>query len=268
MRPSQPIGIFDSGIGGLTVMHAVAQKLPHENIIYFGDTAHLPYGDKSASTIQHYCQHIIEFLLAQNCKCILIACNSASAAAYEYFYDEVSRDALFMSVIEPMVAYLAAHYHNKTIGLIGTKQTVDSDIFAKKLNMLPNQLALKSLATPLLVPLIEEQWDQDVQVMDAVLARYLNNNALADIQALILACTHYPIIKARIYDFYQQKIPVLDAAEITADALCAKLAEHTLCNPQQAFGSQQFYVSDLTPAFVRMANHFFGSPVILKYSAM
>lgn len=264
MNSSQPIGIFDSGIGGLTVMHAVAQKLPHEDIIYFGDTAHLPYGDKSADTIHHYCQHIVQFLLEKNCKAILIACNSASAAAYEFLYAEVSQHALFMSVIEPMIDYVASHYQHKTIGLIGTKQTVASEVFAKKLQALPNDLRLKSLATPLLVPMIEEQYDQPQELTDALLASYLKKSELADIQALILACTHYPLLKSRIADFYQHKIPILDAGAITACALQTTLSEHHLLNPQKNKGSQQFYVSDLTPAFTKMAHFFFKKPIILK----
>ena len=264
MNSSQPIGIFDSGVGGLTVMHAVVQKMPHENIIYFGDTAHLPYGDKSADTIQHRCQKIIRFLLAQHCKCILVACNSASAAAYDFLYPAVSQQALFMSVIEPMIDYLANHYHNQTIGLIGTQQTVQSQIFEKKLAALPNGLTLKSLATPLLVPLIEEQYGVDDEITEAILAGYLHKNTLQGIQALILACTHYPLLKPRIEHFYQQKIPILDAASITADALQAALAAHELSNAQQTLGSQQFYVSDLTAAFVNMANNFFGEPIVLK----
>jgi len=261
---SRPIGIFDSGVGGLTVMHAVVQKMPHEDIIYFGDTAHLPYGDKSASTIQHRCKKIIRFLLAQHCKCILVACNSASAAAYDFLYPQVSQQALFMSVIEPMVDYLSTHYHNQTIGLIGTQQTVHSQVFAKKLAALSNGLRLKSLATPLLVPLIEEQYGTENQIIDTILAGYLNKNILQDIQALILACTHYPLLKPRIEHFYQQKLPVLDAASITADALQASLTAHRLSNLQQTQGSQQFYVSDLTAAFVKMANYFFGEPVVLQ----
>lgn len=245
-------------------MHAVAQKLPHEDIIYFGDTAHLPYGDKSADTIRHYCQHIIQFLLEKNCKSILIACNSAAAAAYEFLYEGVSRNALFMSVIEPMIDHVAAHYHQQTMGLIGTKQTVDSGVFAKKLQDLPNALRLKSLATPLLVPMIEAQYDQSQELTDALLANYLKKNELADIQALILACTHYPLLKSRIADFYQHKIPILDAGEITACALQTALADHDLLNPQQNSGAQQFYVSDLTPAFTKMAHFFFKKPIILK----
>ena len=126
-----PIGIFDSGVGGLTVAHAVTKSLPHENIVYFGDTAHLPYGDKSTAAIQAYTVKICEMLLAQQCKVILIACNSASAAAYELAKEYVGKKARVLNVIDPVINHLREHFQKKRVGLIGTKQTVNSNIFKK-----------------------------------------------------------------------------------------------------------------------------------------
>src|SRR5439155_16590948 len=131
-KASQPIGIFDSGIGGLTVAQALVSHLPKENIIYFGDTAHLPYGDKSASTIQAYSVKIAHMLLQQHCKLILIACNSASTAAYELVKEYVGSQAIVMNVIDPTVNLLHSNYANKHIGLIGTRLTVNSNIYKKK----------------------------------------------------------------------------------------------------------------------------------------
>jgi glutamate racemase len=261
-QASQAIGIFDSGIGGLTVAHAVAQQLPHENIIYFGDTAHLPYGDKSAQTIQGYCHRIVDFLLSKNCKLILAACNSATAAAYQFLFDYIKPHALFMNVIDPVVDYVAQHCHDQTIGLIGTRQTVNSNIFFEKIMALPNQLELKSLATPLLVPLIEENFYRNDALVDQVLKTYFDQPELANIEMLILACTHYPILKSRISSFYQHRIPILDSAEITANALRSLLSEHHLLNQKKHLGRPHFYVSDLTEVFSQMANYFFAAETI------
>jgi glutamate racemase len=128
----KPIGIFDSGIGGLTVAKAIVTHLPHENIIYFGDTAHLPYGNKSASTIQAYSVKIANMLLEQQCKLILIACSSASAAAYDLVKEYVASKGIVMNVIDPMIQLLHANYSDKRIGLIGTRHTVNSDVYKKK----------------------------------------------------------------------------------------------------------------------------------------
>ena len=264
---SKPIGIFDSGIGGLTVAHAIAKRLPHENFIYFGDTAHLPYGDKSAATIQGYCEKIVDFLLGRDCKLIMIACNSASAAAFEHLQKYIDGRALLMSVIDPVVDYLAKTTCSKKIGLIGTRQTVNSGVFQKKISVLPNQLELKALATPLLVPIIEENFHEDNVLVDQALKHYLSSDALASLDMLILACTHYPVIKQRIAAFYQNTLPLLDASEISAHALAETLEKNHLLNTQIQKGTQTFFVSDLTPAFAQMANTFFGDDVALSLSS-
>src|SRR5687767_15435011 len=128
LLPSQPIGIFDSGIGGLTVAHAIKKLLPFENMIYFGDTAHLPYGDKSEAAIQAYSVKIADILLQKGCKVIVIACNSASSAAYELLKEYVRRDIHIINVIDPMVNYVNSHFQDKHVGLIGTKRTVQSGV--------------------------------------------------------------------------------------------------------------------------------------------
>jgi glutamate racemase len=153
---NQPIGIFDSGIGGLTVAHAVNTLLPQESIIYFGDTAHLPYGDKSTAAIQSYTIKIADVLLKNNCKVILIACNSASAAAYQLVKEYVGSRAKVLNVIDPAVQYVAKKYQGKTIGLIGTKKTVSSNVYRKRLDKTNSDIELKALATPLLVPMMKK----------------------------------------------------------------------------------------------------------------
>lgn len=259
---SHPIGIFDSGVGGLTVAHAVTRLLPKENIIYFGDTAHLPWGDKSTAAIQAYSIKICDVLLKQNCKVILIACNTASSAAYELVKEYISSKAIVMDVIEPMVSYVREHYADQKIGLIGTRQTVTSNVYKKKIDELNIGVQLQALATPLLVPLIEEG-QSDKKMMAEMITEYLSNQELKNISALILACTHYPLIKQYIDKFYQDKVAVLDSSEITARALKGLLEYHNLLN-RTAPNQKQFYVSDYTATFSELATLFFQEEIQLQ----
>lgn len=260
---SNPIGIFDSGIGGLTVAHAVTTLLPNENIIYFGDTAHLPYGDKSSSAIQAYSIKICNVLLQQKCKVILIACNSASAAAYELVREYVGSKAKVMNVIDPVIDYLSKTYPEKTIGLIGTKQTINSNIYKKKIDNLAKQITLKSLATPLLAPMIEEGFFNNT-ISESIIQEYLRNIALDDIEALILGCTHYPLIKTQIEHYYQGKVNVLDTSEIVAKSVEKYLSENENLNVLNAH-IKHFYVSDYTKSFETSTKIFFGEQIHLEH---
>lgn len=259
---SQPIGIFDSGIGGLTVAHAVASVLPKENLVYFGDTAHLPYGDKSTATIQSYAVKIAQMLLAQECKLILIACNSASAAAYELIKEYVGSKAMVVNVIDPVVKHLKAHHRHQKVGLIGTRQTVHSHIFKKKIDELDLGIQLFSQVTNLLASAIEEFGNH--AVLDSLLSEYLNHPELQTSDALVLACTHYPIIKDRIAKHFKHRIKIVDTAEIVAHAVKIKLEESSLLNAN-AGGQKHFYVSDYTESFANNAKLFFGEEVTLEH---
>lgn len=259
---SNPIGIFDSGLGGLTVAKAVTELLPNENIIYFGDTAHLPWGDKSVAAIQAYSIKICDMLLQQNCKLILIACNTASTAAFELVKEYVGSKAMVMDVINPMIDFVREHYAHKKLGLIGTKQTVGSNVYKKKIHELNKGIELSSLATPLLVPLIEEGF-ADNPLTGSVIREYLVHSDLQHINALILGCTHYPLIKKHMQEYYQNKVTVIDSCEITARALKAWLEHHNLLNHTPPV-KKQFYVSDYTPAFNELTKLFFGAEVALE----
>lgn len=263
-RATKPmkIGVFDSGIGGLTIVRAIKQLLPQEAIVYFGDTAHLPYGDKSAATIQAYALRICNILLQKQCKVIVIACNSASAAAYEHIKAYVGKKAWVLNVIDPMVHYIQEHFQGKTIGLIGTKQTVQSGVYEKKLNALGQGIRLKALATPLLVPMIEDGFAQG-KICQEIIQRYLQAPQLQGISALILGCTHYPVIKSQIEAFYQNQVAVLDATSLTAVALKNFLEEHQLINTQE-IAEDQFMVSDLTEDFEKATQLFFDKAVHLE----
>jgi glutamate racemase len=261
MPNSAPIGIFDSGIGGLTLAHAITELMPQENIIYFGDTAHLPYGDKSATAIQAYSVKICNLLLEKNCKLILIACNSASAAAYDLVKAYVGTKAKVVNVIDPVISYLDQNWENKTLGLIGTKQTVNSGIYANKAEALGKHIQVKSLATPLLAPMIEEGFFSN-SISETIIKEYLAQPALQGIEGLILGCTHYPLIKPQIDAYYKGSIPVIDTSVIVAEEIKRILsAEDMLHDGKESM--RQFFVSDYTDSFEKSTQIFFGKAIKL-----
>jgi glutamate racemase len=259
----QPIGIFDSGIGGLTVAQAIVQALPHERLVYFGDTAHLPYGDKSTAAIQAYAVKICDLLLRQRCKVILIACNSASAAAYELVKEYVGSKAKVLNVIDPVVRYIGEAYPGKTIGLIGTKQTVNSNVYRKKIDALDRDIILRSHATPLLAAMIEEGFFND-NISESVIHAYLSDPDLQGIEALILGCTHYPLIKKQIENYYQGRVDVLDTSQIVAQHVKDFIEANGLASSELA-GDHAFYVSDFTRSFEESTRIFFKRKVHLEH---
>lgn len=257
---NRPLGIFDSGVGGLTVARAVTDFLPNESIVYFGDTAHMPYGDKSTAAIQAYSIKICDILLQHDVKAILIACNSASAAAYDLVKEYVKGRAEVMNVIDPMVKYVGKNFKGHTVGLIGTKQTVSSGVYDKKIKHAGYNVRLKSLATPLLAPMVEEGFF-DSEVSAGLIKAYLSHPELENIEALILACTHYPLLKKQIMSFYGGSIPVIDSSEITAQALKRFLDDHHLSASEEGHAKKNFFVSDYTSAFETTAKIFFREEV-------
>jgi|SRR5664280_180189 len=257
----QPIGIFDSGVGGLTVAHAIKQILPNENLIYFGDTAHLPYGDKSAEAIKSYSRKITEFLLEHDAKVILIACNSASASAFGALKEEFGSKTLIIDVIDPVVDYMGTRDFKK-IGVIGTKRTISSGMYETKLKEKAPGTSVISLATPLLVPMIEEGFIFD-DISNAIIRAYLSNPSLEGIQALILGCTHYPIIKNQISKIFNFNVEVVDSARIVSLLLKDALEKNDLLN-SHGKAEDQFFISDYTPYFEKIARMFFEKEINLK----
>ncbi len=258
----QPIGIFDSGMGGLTVAHAVSKLLPNEQFIYFGDSAHLPYGDKSAATIQAYSIKICDILLEKGCKVILIACNSASAAAYELIKAYVGSRAHVLNVIDPIIDFVTERFDKKRVGLIGTKQTVGSGVYDYQLKAKSPGIQVGALATPLLVPMIEEGFHKN-EISEAIIEEYLKHKELSGIQALILGCTHYPLIKHQVEKFYNGNAEVIDSSEIVALALKNLLDSHSLLSENRE-RENEFLVSDITPSFEAATELFFGTKVPLQ----
>ena len=264
MQADQPIGIFDSGIGGLTVARAVREALPNESIVYFGDTAHLPYGDKSASTIQAYSVKIADVLLKKKCKVILIACNSASSAAYELIRDYCGKRAKVFDVINPMVQLVSHQSSDSHIGLIGTKQTVGAGVYAAKINGLKEDIRFSALATPLLVPMIEEGYFEN-KISHEIIRQYLEDDHLKNVETLILGCTHYPIIKEEITAVYKElkrNVDVIDSAQTVANSLKSFLSENQLLHTERT--EDHFLVSDFTPSFGKASKLFFGEKITLE----
>lgn len=261
-KSGQPIGIFDSGVGGLTVAGAIKRLMPGESLIYFGDTAHLPYGDKSGETITHYSERIAEYLLGRNCKVIVIACNTASAIAYEKVVKLVGNRARVINVIDPVIDYIIAAKKKSNIGVIGTKATINSATYEKKISEKTPWLNVVSMATPLFVPMIEEGFIFD-DISNAIIRSYLSKNQLKDIDTLILGCTHYPIIKNQINKFYNFRVDVIDSSNIVATYLRDMMNRNQLNNEKNT-PSYSFYVSDYTDYFKSISKLFFEEEIELE----
>ena len=259
----RPIGIFDSGVGGLTVAHAIKQILPGETLIYFGDTAHLPYGDKSAEAIRQYSEKIVDYLLSLDAKAILIACNSASASAYNYLKEKFGGHTVIMDVITPVIDYLVSRNYRK-IGVIGTKRTITSGIYRDMLAEKSPATEVISLATPLLVPMIEEGFIYD-DISNLIIRAYLSNEAFNGIEALILGCTHYPIIRNQIGRFFDFNIEIVDSSKIVSAAFKQLLCSNHLLHDGNS-GNDKFIVSDYTDYFGKIARMFFEKDIHLEKS--
>lgn len=262
MSSNLPLGIFDSGIGGLTVAGAIHKILPNEQLIYFGDTAHLPYGDKSPEAIKYYSLKIAKLLQEKKCKLIVIACNTASSYAYDDVVQFLGSDLPIINVIDPVVASVVQHSGYQKIGVIGTKATIRSNIYPEKLKAANPSLEVPSLATPLLAPMIEEGFFNN-NISNTLIHSYLSSKKLRGIDSLILACTHYPLIKEEVKAFYKGKVDIVNTAEIVAEHVRNRLNELNLQNDGKG-GGHQFYVSDYTASFETSTRLFFGEKIHLR----
>lgn len=262
MTKTAPVCVFDSGMGGLTVTHAIKRLMPNEPIVYFGDTAHLPYGDKSKETLVRYCLEIVDEFLSRGAKAIVVACNSATSNAWDEIVERVGDKAMVFNVIDPVVNKVAYELHSK-IGLIATQATVNSRFYNKKLRKLNKHIKLSSLATPLLVPIIEEGLAKS-DICKITLEHYLRHKNLQGIDALILGCTHYPIIYDSINNFYNGKVKIIDSPTIVAHDILYQLKKNNLYNDTGEITEDLFFVSDYTKHFESMAKKFFGRKIQLK----
>lgn len=256
-----PIGIFDSGIGGLTIANAIKKVLPNESIIYFGDTQHLPYGEKSKKAIENFSKKITRFLLQKKCKAIIIACNSASSVAYESVREMAGETPVF-NVIHPVIAEVGRQCLEYNIGVIGTKATIQSNIYNKEIKAICSSAKVSSLATPLLAPMIEEGFINE-GISQTIITKYLSNKQLANIDHLILACTHYPLIYEEIQNYYKDKVTVIDSAKIVSKYIAKQLEKDNLLN-NNTETKHHFYVSNYTRAFEQSAKFFFAENIRLE----
>lgn len=231
--PSGPIGVFDSGVGGLTVARAVLARLPAERLVYLGDTARVPYGTRSQHTVLRYSRNASRFLLRQSVKLVLIACNTASAAALDSLRSELPVGVL--GAVEPGAAAAARATQSGVVGVIGTLGTVRSGAYERALHALRSDLRVHALACPLLVPLIEEGWiSPDEPVTETIVRRYLSQlvQTAPELDTLVLGCTHYPLVASIIArvaaELWRHPVTLVDSAESMAESTAALLAEKNL----------------------------------------
>lgn len=257
------IGIFDSGIGGLTVAQEISRAIPSAQILYFGDTAHLPYGEKSKNAIIYYSKKIGDFLVSNDCQHIVIACNTASSFAFEPLKKHLYGRAFVYNVIDPVAGFVAQQFPSKNVGVIGTKGTISSRIYPRKITSLEKSIKVFSLATPLLAPMIEEGFFNN-KISKTIIDNYLSKKELKDIQALILACTHYPLIKETVQQYYKNakcSVDIIDSALIVAQSIQAKLGPLPKGTSKP---KHHFFVSDYTQSFEESAINFFGTKIKLS----
>ena len=266
LKPEQPIGIFDSGVGGLTVAKEIKRLLPNENLIYFGDTKHLPYGDKSKEAIIEYSTKITDFLLKNSCKAIVIACNNATANALKEVQHLVSGAVPIIDVINPVAEKVAYEIHNN-IGVIATKATVSSGLYKKSIRKHNKFIKVDELATPLLVPAIEEGF-KNHPITHAIIYNYLSNHRLKNIETLILGCTHYPLLIEEIKQYYGNRVRVIDSPNIVASQLKMIMDKHHLLNTNNPNPNYHFYLSDITKNFEKISKKFFGKAIDLELKVL
>ncbi len=257
------IGIFDSGIGGLTVVKSVMENLPGYDIIYFGDTARTPYGTKSPETVVRYALENIDFLLNKGSKVIVMACNTASSVAAERV--AVQFDLTIFEVITPAVEITVKHSQHQRIGIIGTRATINSGVYEKKIKALRPKAKVYSVACPLLVPLVEEGWAKKPETV-MIIKKYLHPLKVRQIDTLILGCTHYPLLQDKIQRKIGKKVNVIDSSRAVAKKVKAYLNAHPDMDKQLTKkGVFKLFVSDVTDQFQKTAQIMLKKKVELEH---
>ena len=255
---SRPIGVFDSGIGGLTVVAEIMKQLPNEEIVYFGDTARLPYGPKSTETVTQFAMQDTEFLLGRGVKMVVVACNTASSAAIDPL--AAKYDVPIVGVIRPgALAAVSATLSGK-IGVIGTEGTIASHAYRHEIAKLDRDTELLEQSCPLFVPLAEEGWT-DREVTLVIAHEYLTPLRDAGVDVVVLGCTHYPILKRTIGKVFGPGVTLIDSAEETASEVVERLGALGLARVDGARPSHHFYVSDVPHRFQEQAERFLGAPL-------
>ncbi len=250
---NRPIGIFDSGVGGLTVMREVMEQLPYENLIYFGDTARIPYGSRSVQTIKKYAYQCASFLKSKDVKTIVIACNTASSIALEHL--QKNFDLPVIGVIEPGAKSAAAATKNSRIGVIGTMAAINSGAYQAKIMEYRHNSEVIGIPCPLFVPIIEEGWEYST-VAELTAEKYLAELVEHDVDTLVLGCTHYPILRYTIKKVIGPGVKLVNPAFETARNLKKVLADQNLLNENFNLPQYEYYVSDAPERFRRIGGNF------------
>lgn len=251
------IGVFDSGIGGLTVLHAIIEALPKENTVYLGDTARAPYGTKSVETVLRYSFENGQFLVDKGVKIIVVACNTSTAIALNHLQEKLS--VPIIGVIEPGVRRAVECTRNKKVGVIGTEATIQSGAYTRALKAVDPKIEVYSRACPLFVPLVEEGWTENA-VVDMTVKAYLGGFQRSGIDTLILGCTHYPLLKKAIRKFMGRGVRLVDSAEETAREVRLALKQVALVR-NSGKGGHSFFVTDAPDRFVKVGRRFLGEKV-------
>lgn len=246
-----PIGVFDSGVGGLTVAREIMRQLPDENIIYFGDTARVPYGSKSKDNIIRFSRQIIRFLETKRVKAIVVACNTASALALDVVKGEF--DVPVIGVIVPGARAAVKETRSKKIGVVGTEGTIRSHTYTEVIHEMEPDASVIGKPCPLFVPLVEEGFIKH-HVTDEIIEYYLDEMKNSDIDTMILGCTHYPLLRSRIMKYFGDDVQIVNPAYETAMDLKALLEEHKMGNDSGNLAKYEFYVSDAAEKFKHFAN--------------
>jgi len=254
----QPIGVFDSGIGGLTVAAALRRLLPHEDIYYIGDTARLPYGGKSQTTIERYAVEISGLLLAGNAKMIVVACNTASALAIPRLQQTL--EVPVTGVILPGARAAVTATRNGHVGVIGTRGTIRSGAYERAIHAIAPEVRVSSQSCPMLVPAIEEGWLDD-PITESIFARYLEDLMKSGIDTLVLGCTHYPLLKPALARFLGPAIRLVDSAENCALAVRQLLTEHRIGASEDQPGKLEVALTDASDGFLPVAEKALGLEV-------
>ncbi|MBI3287985.1 MAG: glutamate racemase [Elusimicrobia bacterium] len=257
-KASAPIGVFDSGLGGLTVFKALSRLMPEESLIYFGDTAHVPYGSKSPEAIARFSTEVARFLDGRGIKLLVVACNTSSAWALPAIRRAVKIPVV--GVIEPGARAAIAVSRGKAIGVIGTEATVKSRAYPRAVAALRRRTRTESRACPLFVPLVEEGW-WNGDIVEAVARRYMAPLKRAGVDTLILGCTHYPYLKGVLSRVMGRGVSLIDSAEETARETERVLADLGLRAKRGARGRREFYASDAPERFKRLARRMLGPGV-------
>ena len=250
-----PIGIFDSGIGGLTVVKQLMRLLPDEQIVYFGDTARIPYGTKSKRLIEQYALEDARFLLQYDVKAMVVACNTASSLAMDVLDKEL--DIPVIGVVVPGAQTAATLTQNQKVGVIGTLATINSSSYSKEINRLNRNISVSGQPCPLLVPLVEEGWLDDY-VTILTLKKYLNNLIAEKIDTLILGCTHYPLLEKTIQSVMGPDVQLIDSGKETAKEVKSLLIKNGILNNSGRVQENKFFVSDIPAKFEEIGSRFLG----------